>query len=249
MTDRIFCPVCQTELVVTHQERYQSLAEHVSDPNREPSMKNGYQCPDSSCASHIVGATWTNDGELFTDTPDHLDYHEAQKFFKQACLDNIVTAIGSWQRGYDLTEKKRKKYTFSINLYWIILKIEPSYSQIFDEDDTIKESLGYAMKEKYKWKFYKINFTWFKRDKSNGYFTSFSPIWQIIKFKNDSFKRNYHKALQKDASSLTKVMKIYNDNAYYSNTQKEDRYWYLVANKILRFWYKKELNILKNITQ
>ena len=102
-------------------------------------------------------------------------------------------------------------------------------------------------KDPYVWVFTQRKWSWYRREKGFG-FRSFTPIWTILKWKNDDFKENYHKALQRDASALQKLMKIYNDISGWSDNQKEPRLWYRIANRILKIKYKGRFEILKNMT-
>ena len=248
MKELLLCPICQERLEITHQDRYESLDEHVSDPNGTPSMKDGYECSNENCKSRKAGAVWTSDGSLYlVHTRREIDYAEASKIMEENCKDGIDSAIGSWQRSYDEVEKKRKKNTIKINLHWIMIEIEPRYYQDFDETpETMAQSIGMERKAKYRWKFAGRLWRWYKK-REKGSYVSFSPVWDIFKYKRSEFKRLYHKALQKNERALRSLMKIVNDTAGWSDTHKENRYWYRVANRMMRIWYKKEFDILKNI--
>jgi hypothetical protein len=211
-------------------------------------MKDGYQCSDESCFSRFLGVTWTEDGSEYINPPSGMGWNKAYTLLKERSKDGMYEAIGSWQRGYEKMKRRQKKYKISINLYWILVEVEPRYRQVFpNEPLNMAQSIGMEKKDPYVWVFTQRKWSWYRREKGFG-FRSFTPIWTILKWKNDDFKENYHKALQRDASALQKLMKIYNDISGWSDNQKEPRLWYRIANRILKIKYKGRFEILKNMT-
>ena len=81
MERKIKCPCCDSVLVVTHQERYQDLSEHVSNPNRQPSMKDGYQCPNTDCIANICDVAWIEDGDTVIDPTSGVETTK-EKYYK-----------------------------------------------------------------------------------------------------------------------------------------------------------------------
>ncbi len=61
----MLCPVCRSPLVEHEPQRLQSLSEHVSDPNGEPSLKMAFVCMDPACLSHKSEMRWTDSGERY----------------------------------------------------------------------------------------------------------------------------------------------------------------------------------------
>lgn len=246
--NQIYCPLCEKPLAVTHQDRYESLDEHVSNPNGTPSLKDGYECTDENCFSRFLRVTWTEDGSEYINPPAGMGWNKAYSLLEERSKEGISTAIGSWQRSYDLMSKKKKKGTLWLKFYWFEVMIEPQYRQAFDDEPmNMAQSIGMEKKEPYRWIFTERKVTWFKREKKGNY-ASFAPLWQIFMWKNQDFNDLYHKALLKDSEALKKVLKIYYDTSYWSDTQKEPRFWYRIANALIRLKYRARFEILKNIT-
>lgn len=219
-------------LVITHSDRYESLIEHVENPNGTPSMKSGYQCSDEQCFGRFLGATWIEGGELFISPPPGMTWTMAEKLLKERCIDENHYPLDSWHRSYEVVEKKRKKHVISINLYFVMVRIEPRYHQVFEEIPN-------------EWRFAGRSVTWFRRDGIG--FISFSPIWKILKLKNEEMDERWHKALQNSKEDAKHLMKMYTDTAYWSDTQKEPRFWYRVANFMMRTVYAKRFQMLKGM--
>lgn len=57
------CPSCGHGLKKLDQGRYETLAEHVGNPNGEISLKDGYGCVNSTCLSAMNEVRWLFDGE------------------------------------------------------------------------------------------------------------------------------------------------------------------------------------------
>lgn len=52
MSDKIFCPICKSELILTHRGRYEDIEERIY--HIKPSFKNGYQCTNFGwCEAHL----------------------------------------------------------------------------------------------------------------------------------------------------------------------------------------------------
>jgi hypothetical protein len=59
----MFCPHCKTRLHYMGTRRYQTLAEHVSDPNKEPSFKPYFVCVNPTCTKNMdKGIFWGLEG-------------------------------------------------------------------------------------------------------------------------------------------------------------------------------------------
>lgn len=60
----MLCPICKAQLIVTGQECFETLFEHVSDPNGTPSVKDKFECSNNFCSSKNV-VFWNENGELY----------------------------------------------------------------------------------------------------------------------------------------------------------------------------------------
>jgi hypothetical protein len=63
---KLQCPCCESGLEPHEFGRYESIAEHVSDPNGEPSLKQTYRCASQICPTRQEeGLCWTINGETY----------------------------------------------------------------------------------------------------------------------------------------------------------------------------------------
>lgn len=61
---KMLCPICKKELVVTGQERLETLDEHVCNPNGEICLKDKYECINETCSAYNR-IMWGEDGDLY----------------------------------------------------------------------------------------------------------------------------------------------------------------------------------------
>jgi len=59
----MLCPICKTTLVPGSQKKYETLADHVCNPNGSPSLRDTFNCPNESCEACKDGIFWADDGE------------------------------------------------------------------------------------------------------------------------------------------------------------------------------------------
>jgi len=104
-----FCPICETALDYGGLKRLETLEEHVGDPNGQPSLKISLICPNKYCPAHIIKCLWDTSGGFYSGIY-FIDYKYLN--FK----DDIHSALGSWQREYDLEKKKEEQRTFKLRL-------------------------------------------------------------------------------------------------------------------------------------
>ena len=172
-----YCPFCKGVLEVTHQDRYQDLGEHVSDPNGKPSIKDGYECMNSSCIAH-KSFIWIEDGDFFSKKPENLDHREWADQKRKAAGSNNYHSIGSWnyyyQRGKDAIESKK----FKLNLYWYIFSFYPR-----------EKGWDYPIEERHMPHLWKWKVEIWKKA-GNGY-THLIPFWRMVTFCVKSFKKAY----------------------------------------------------------
>lgn len=229
----IGCSVCGAELKVTTCGRYESLDEHVSDPNGTPTLKDGYTCSMQTCLANMYGAVWTADGEVYMNPPDHLGHSEAYDKLKYFSADDLVEARNSWCRSYEEMLLKQKRNTLNVKLYFLWIEIEPTYVNV--------------SKDEYVWKVKNYKWRWMTR-RAKGFYESFSPIWDILRYKNWEFKMKYRSAISGGSKSdLQDLMSIYDDTMTWSSNRKENRFWYRVANWLLRTWYQREFMLLNTL--
>ena len=209
----LYCPYCKGELAITHQERYQDLSEHVSDPNGTPSMKDGYECLNNACIAFETH-TWISDGDYFTRRPKDIPYREWEAMRKDIAGSENFHAIGSWNYYYQMGKDAIKKKTLKVNLYFykfVFMPKEKGWD--YPEDQR-------HMPNMWKWKME----IW-KRSSDYGY-TNVIPFWRMTTFSLRQFKGTYkawkengNKSSLKTAYCITHSLEEYGmspDKRFYS---------------------------------
>lgn len=175
------CPVCENKLEVTHRGRYQDTTEHVSSPNAEPSLKDGYQCQNEYCVSNNLGAVWIYDGSIFiSNPPSDIKWTVAHKIIETASKSGMYWALESWNHNYHLGKRKVKKASFSIKIWEIKLEFIPKEKGYRCKDENKQYFPNY-----FKWKME----IWRGTDK-DGY-TSITPLTSMVPYMLKKFKRSY----------------------------------------------------------
>ena len=88
------CSICKTELVRGEDKKYETLMDHVMDPNLEDyPLRPTFVCPNPDCPVH-GNSFWSPDGEFFT----NLDYEEYLDFKDNKFVDGIGHALDSSHR-------------------------------------------------------------------------------------------------------------------------------------------------------
>ena len=130
------CPCCEKLLVVTHQERYESTEEHVSNPNGFVSLKDGYQCLNEFCAANNLRAVWISDGEIFMDPPDGVKNTVAHRVVESMSKSGMYYALDSWSHSYNKMIKEQKAKTISIRFGKFRFEFVPKYKSYYDKNTT-----------------------------------------------------------------------------------------------------------------
>lgn len=207
----IKCPCCFSDLEVTHQDRYETLMEHVEE--REPSLKDGYQCTNSNCKAYEMNAVWIEEGDFWIkEPPAGMDYFKAEEEVEKSSFTGRTYAVNSWQDGYQRLTEERQKRELSLNLHWFIFKWTPLYNMIEGTNE---------WKRNGKWK--RI----IMRRESEGRYVHFMTFWNIFYFELEVYTTNYDRAIAKDQNAL-EIMQTFikNENMW---GKKEDRFWWKLA--------------------
>lgn len=178
MEKPIKCTCCDSILVVTHQERYQDLAEHVSNPNGMPSLKDGYQCPNEKCIAHNCDVTWIADGDCYFSANSGFTFQE----LKQELEANHGTsyAVDSWNYHYELGKQAIKRLTWSINLYWFKFVFEPR-----------EKGWNYGIEKRHMPNIWNWKMEIWKRDEHG--WTHLIPTLRMVRFCVKQFNFNYER--------------------------------------------------------
>lgn len=194
-TTPLKCPCCLSNLEVTHQDRYETLTEHVED--RTPSLKNGYQCPNSKCAAYEYNGVWIEDGDFWIkEPPAGVSYEEAEKQIERHSLTGRVHAVNSWQDGYERYREEQKKMTVTLDLHWFIFQFVPGYRKV----DEINE-----WKSTGKWR------RTIMRRVEQGRYVHFMTFWDIYFSELKEYRNNYQEALNMNKEAVATIWRMANN--------------------------------------
>lgn len=224
----IKCPCCLSELKVTHQDRYETLIEHVECT--EPTIKDGYQCPNESCKAHEMNAVWIEDGDFWIkEPPTGLNYTEAKNEVEKCSLSGRLNAVDSFSDGYEAYKADQEKRKMTLNLYWFIFQFTPRYERV--EGSNYWERTG----------------SW-KRTimvRKDGRYLHFMTFWDIYYYELGNYNSNIHGALSGNQHSIDVILKLANNEDMFG--RKEKRFWWrLAAYFVCWVWNKERTKIVVN---
>lgn len=182
------CPCCKEELVITHQDRYESLDVHVS--GGRVSLKDGYQCLNDYCVANNVVATWINDGDIFVDPPVGINSSVALAAIKKSSSTGMVYALDSWSNSYNKMLKEKELTKTTIDLHFYKLKLTRKFKS--NDDGTYKKRFAWNLK------------VW-KRDK-NGYYVHHMSFLRMFLFVLNDFDKNLPRALLKRSHEISRCL-------------------------------------------
>jgi len=226
----IKCPCCFCDLVITHQDRYETLAEHVDET--EPSLKDGYQCPNSSCKAHEMNAVWIEEGDFWIkEPPAGMDLYKAREEVENHSMTERIYAVNSWQDGYERYRKDQEKRKITLNLFFFIFELAPRYKKIENACE---------WKRTGEWK------RTIMRRATEGRYIHFMTFWDIFFFELEVYKTNYSKAIAKDQNALEILQASINNENLWGT--KDDRFWWKLARFTISWIiYPGKSRIIKNI--
>ena len=172
------CPFCKGDLTITHQDNYQDLLEHVSQPNAKPSLKDGYECLNNSCLA-LDTFSWIEDGDYYSQRPEGFNYREWSSLQKESCPSENYYAIGSWNYFYKVGKDAIKAKTFKIDLHYYKFVFSPK-----EKGSKYPDEIQY-MPDTWNWKIE----IW-KKSSDYGY-TNLIPFWKMTSYCLGQFKRAY----------------------------------------------------------
>jgi len=157
------CPKCKTELIISGQERLQTLSEHVSNPNNEPSLKDKYICINTSCLCYN-NVCWNDDGETYG----------GYRLFSK---NELTSPYGSFQRKMEIEVYKKglKRYT-KLPAWLMLWFLKPVIEHEYNADED-----GNVLSKFYKLSIWNSETSWklFKKDSE----FNIGAIWWIRTWK------------------------------------------------------------------
>lgn len=235
---KLLCPVCRSELEITHTGRYQDMCEHVSNPNSEPSLKDGYQCTNVDwCEAALMNFTWIADGDVFlSDPPPGVTRSGAFDKLEKLSTSGMTYAINSWNHFYHRGKAEIAKRSRKIHIGKYTLKIEP-------------KELGYKyptdkqyMPSTFSWR-YEI---WKKNENHTS--THIIPIHEMVLYTVGSFKRTYG-LIQRGSehkSNVRECMEYMTGRRY---GQDDDRLYVRISAFLIKFLYPLKCRKIRRLTK
>lgn len=198
------CPCCLSDLKVTHQDRYETLIEHVEE--RKPSLKDGYQCPNEKCAAYEYNGVWIEDGDFWIkEPPAGTSYEVAEKQIECHSLTGRTFAVNSWQDGYERYREDQKRRTVSLDLFWFIFQFVPLYKKL----DGINE-----WKRTGQWR------RTIMRRVDQGRYVHFMTFWDIFFSELKEYRDNYHDALCMKEEAVASIQRMANNLTVWGKPEK-----------------------------
>ena len=235
-TKNILCPCCDSKLVITHRDRYQDTSEHVSQPNREPSLKDGYQCPNTDCIANQCNVSWIEDGECYTGKrPDGIKYSELNRALEEK--HGTSYAVNSWNWHYQLGKDAIKRRSKIIKIGKYRIDIEPK-----------DKGYDYPLEKQYQPRRFGWKFQYWKETK-DGCYTSITPIYRMVKYYIQQFNMHYRNILQhpdRNRSSIKEALDIINCIHY---NHKDERSFAKISSFIVRTVYFNKVKFIKEISK
>ena len=226
----IYCPVCESELVHTHDGRYQDLVEHVCDPNGTPSLKAAYQCPDANCVARKLNASWLAEGDLYMDPPDDCGFTwtGAHRELEAKSLNGIGSALYSWEHYREAGKRAIESWKIKIPLWRFRIDVFP--------------------KEK-GWKFpMEEQFEYWKKDR-NGYWISWMSDYRMVKFCLRKFRTAYNSSLYNPVQNKTCIKECVELIECTQWGHPDDRRYAKITSWILQWFYSRSVMNIMNLAQ
>lgn len=223
-TKNLLCPCCDTKLVYTHSDHYQDLCEHVSQPNRQPSLKPAFQCPNEECLAHICDVAWIEDGEYYTGKrPEGITYSELDKALKSK--HGTAFAVNSWNFHYELGKNAIKARTKEFYFWNYRVVVSPK-----------EKGYNYPVELQYQPKRFGWKFEWWKKGSDEGCWQHLTPTHRMVRHYLRSFKSAYDSALYNPTANRSQIKDALEYAMGYRWGQKDDRSFAKIAGFIIR-WF------------
>ena len=236
----LFCPVCRTKLVITHRGRYEDLAEHVSDPNGTPSMKDGYQCTNVDwCEASYLNFTWISDGDCFSDPPEGVSFSEASSRLKKSSVSGMEFALNSWNHYYNYGKEKIKERRIEFNIGKFRIAVEPK-----------EKGHRYPLNKQYmpstfRWR-YEI---WKKSEDSPGCYTSIILLHRMVLHSLRSFRMSYRSAIHNPKANKNSIKECvqYIDGVRWGRI--DDRLFVKVSSFLIKILYPGKCRTIRKMVK
>lgn len=231
---KLLCPVCRTELQITHRGRYQDLSEHVSNPNGEPCLKDGYQCTNVDwCEASNLNFTWIADGEVYSNPPEGVSWSEANETLKSRSTSGMGYALNSWYHYYEKGKAEIAKRKKKIKIGNYIIAIEP-----------LMMGHKYPIEKEYMPSRFRWRYEIWRKSKRNETYTAVTLLHVMVRHYLRSFKESYRSLMRDPGNkrSMTECLEYINGERW---GRKDDRSFARVSRVLINlFHYRKCRKVL-----
>jgi hypothetical protein len=235
-TINILCPCCDSKLVYTHSDRYQDLCEHVSQPNREPSIKPAFQCPNTECIANQCNVSWIQDGECYLGKrPDGIKYSELNRALEEK--HGTSYAVNSWNWHYQLGKLAIKARQKIIRIGKYRIDIEPKE---YGYDYPVEKQY---QPRKFGWKFQ------YWKETEDGCYISITPTYRMVLHYIRSFKSSYNTALYNPQANRMQIKEALEYATGYRWGHKDDRSFAQISKFIIQIFMPNQVKIIKGLAK
>lgn len=133
------CSICKSKLEKQPDKRvYETLADHISNPNGVPPERDYYKCSNKNCAGHKHGMFFDESGSWYS---HYSGWEDLKPLFKNDCGDALESPSRSaTMHIYHHTKLINTKY-FKLQVEWYRFKDIPVWPyklefRTFKKDDT-----------------------------------------------------------------------------------------------------------------
>ena len=221
------CPACKSKVIITGERKFETLSEHVSDPNMENyPLRDAYQCSDENCMTRKNNIFWDYMGDRYgyVKTVSCMD---DDKLF----IDLNDAPFGSHTRkaNVEIYKKGLKKQAYLSPIFCLF------FLQPFIEYNYEANEQGEVLKKSLKIKFLKPDKNIFK---GGRYCYLFNPFWETWIYHMKDAKRLIKNYRENKKPIILK--NIFGKDDYW---QKSKRFIHILIRKYLKLRYNKYYRI------
>jgi len=235
--NNLLCPCCNSKLVYTHSDRYQDLSEHVSQPNREPSIKAAFQCPKDDCIAHQCEVSWIEDGDCYTGKrPKDISYSLLNNSLEARFGNSFAVNSWNWhyQRGKDAIKARTREYRFG--KYRVVVSPKEKGYKYPTETQYQPRKIG--------WKF-----EWWKKGTDEGCWSHLTPTHRMVRHYLRSFKSSYKSACYNPTQNRSSIKDALEYATGYRWGSKDDRSFARISAFIIQTFHPIKVKTLLEIAK
>lgn len=218
------CPKCHEYLVKGELQEFETLIDHVSNPNRQSyPLRPTWVCKNDNCKASMENLFWDDDGEMY-------GWNKTFKF-----KNDISSAYPSHSRKCDIEiykkGLKKQNYLSPALMLWLL---QPMIEYNYKADD-----YGNVIKKSWKLKWLKKDRWYNKYDTYSTYYTfPLVHIYSSIKSNRHMFKTCSETYIKHELKTMFEPIKSWDKRWW--------RHFELWLSKIIfRKYYKKSIHYVK----